>query len=459
LCVFVKPSIALEKLMVAPKQIAASTLLQPWQWLSVSKLPAAALLKLLSLIISLVALNLSNAALAVMRQGSAGADVIALQQQLTAAHCYDGPITGYFGSQTLAGVQRCQDQHGLVADGVAGPKTLAVLAGEPQSTPAASQPAAAQPQQPETLQQGSRGQAVTDLQQKLVAQGYYSAAAVDGIFGRRTAQAVAQLQQAHGLPVTQIVSDRERHLLASLPTKSTSQPATPAPAAVLNRNQFSVGDAGKDVERLQQKLKELQYFDASVTGYVGRITQGAIAQFQAAHQLPATGMADASTLLALGLTTRSAGSASGPMTSSNAAESTPVTENSPFSRNAFISSGTGTPLSQANWGSLANPSTSTSPKPQASSLDSTTNPDQSRQPAATTAPAAPTPKAPDYVVLIPQRDGVTLQDVQQLFPDATQGKSSLGQYIQTGRFSVYGQANYQAKILQAYGLDARIAYR
>jgi peptidoglycan hydrolase-like protein with peptidoglycan-binding domain len=424
----------------------------------------------LSLIISLVAFNLSNVALAVMRQGSAGADVIELQQQLTAASCYDGPITGYFGSQTLVAVQRCQRQSGLVADGVAGPKTLAALTGQPPNPPASPEPASEQPQQTDTLQQGSRGQAVRDLQQKLVAQGYYPATAVDGIFGPRTAQAVAQLQQAHGLSLTQIVGDREQHLLASLPATAATQPATPAPEAVLSRSQFSVGDAGKDVERVQQKLKELQYFDASVTGYFGRITQNAVAQFQAAHQLSPTGIADPSTLLALGLTTRSPDSASTPMTSSNAAESTPATENSPFSRNAFIASGTGTPLSQTNWGSLANSSSAANPNSQASSLDtSTTNREQSRPPTATTtseatipeAPAAkaPTSEAPTYVVLIPQRDGLKLEDVKQLFPDATQGKSSLGQYIQTGQFSVYGQADYQAKILQAYGLDARIAYR
>jgi len=58
-----------------------------------------------------------------------------------------------------------------------------------------------------TLQTGSRGTDVTNLQRQLAAQGF-SPGGADGIFGARTRQAVRAFQQAQGLEVDGIAGRR-----------------------------------------------------------------------------------------------------------------------------------------------------------------------------------------------------------------------------------------------------------
>ncbi len=53
--------------------------------------------------------------------------IVALQQRLTADGVYSGPITGYFGPLTKAGVEAYQKKHGLSPVGVVGPQTRALL--------------------------------------------------------------------------------------------------------------------------------------------------------------------------------------------------------------------------------------------------------------------------------------------------------------------------------------------
>lgn len=61
-----------------------------------------------------------------MRNGDTGAEVRALQQRLAAAG-YDVETDGWYGDKTEAAVAAWQRSVDLVADGIAGPKTLAAL--------------------------------------------------------------------------------------------------------------------------------------------------------------------------------------------------------------------------------------------------------------------------------------------------------------------------------------------
>src|SRR5262245_29524687 len=62
------------------------------------------------------------------------------------------------------------------------------------------------------LMPGSEGPEVTELQQKLVAQGYF-VGQIDGVFGPKTIAAVAYLQSTHGLDIDAIVGPQVRELL------------------------------------------------------------------------------------------------------------------------------------------------------------------------------------------------------------------------------------------------------
>lgn len=72
-----------------------------------------------------------------LRLGSAGDEVVRLQQMLQAAGFNPGPIDGAFGSQTRAALLRFQQARGLEVDGVAGPQTMAALTGQPSEQDAA----------------------------------------------------------------------------------------------------------------------------------------------------------------------------------------------------------------------------------------------------------------------------------------------------------------------------------
>lgn len=66
-------------------------------------------------------------AVTILRLGSNGNAVLALQTRLRAAGYDPGPSDGVYGLRTVGAVTRYQADHGLVPDGEAGPQTLGAL--------------------------------------------------------------------------------------------------------------------------------------------------------------------------------------------------------------------------------------------------------------------------------------------------------------------------------------------
>jgi len=62
-----------------------------------------------------------------LKQGSSGPTVRKLQRKLKKLGFNPGPIDGIFGKKTRAALIRFQKSRRLIADGIAGPQTLAVL--------------------------------------------------------------------------------------------------------------------------------------------------------------------------------------------------------------------------------------------------------------------------------------------------------------------------------------------
>ena len=61
------------------------------------------------------------------RYGSRGQEVINIQTRLKKWGYYKGVVDGIYGYQTYTAVKLFQSKNGLVADGIAGPKTLAAI--------------------------------------------------------------------------------------------------------------------------------------------------------------------------------------------------------------------------------------------------------------------------------------------------------------------------------------------
>ena len=377
-----------------PRQM--STHSRPIQWT----------FRTLSLVLGLLILGFGNAAMALQR-GDQGSEVTALQTRLTTLGCFSGEVTGTFGPQTEAGVKSCQQQFNLTADGIAGPKTMAALNGSGSAIDLRSQPVGTTSGNFATsreilLQRGDRGNNVTELQTRLQQLGY-NTGGVDGVFGGMTEAAVQQLQRSAQLPSDGKFGQQE---LAAL---TSTQPISVAPTrpsdTVISLGTLTPDTTNSDVTRLQQRLKDLGYFQGQTTDYYGSKTQSSVSTFQRDRALYVTGIADAQTLEALGLR-------SGPVSSLP-----PRSSGSAFNSEGFTSTG------QRKF------------------------PDR---------PATPNSR---YLVVIPKQNNETLGQVRQLVGSAQAYSSSKGDYIAAGSFMKRSDAEKKSQQLRAYGLDARVDYQ
>lgn len=91
---------------------------------------------------------------------------------------------------------------------------------------------------------------------------------------------------------------------ASTPDQPTSPPPSARPAELEpGRTLLAPGDEGDDVRDLQARLRQIDWFDADVTGYYGDVTRAAVQGFQAKREIPVTGEVDRRTLGRLGAMT------------------------------------------------------------------------------------------------------------------------------------------------------------
>ncbi|GBO53909.1 hypothetical protein APA_1857 [Pseudanabaena sp. lw0831] len=127
------------------------------------------------------------------------------------------------------------------------------------------------------LRQGSKGNAVAELQQLLQSKGFYSGK-IDSDFGAGTTNAVLKFQKANGLVPDGIVgSSSWAKLRAGIPTSSQGlQTLLP-------------GSKGAAVSQAQQLLKDKGYYQGRIDGDFGVGTRDAIAAFQRANGLTIDG--------------------------------------------------------------------------------------------------------------------------------------------------------------------------
>jgi peptidoglycan hydrolase-like protein with peptidoglycan-binding domain len=120
-----------------------------------------------------------------------------------------------------------------------------------------------------TLQQGSSGEPVKELQ-RLLNQLNYDAGQVDGIFGSRTAEAVKRFQQQMSLTVDGIVGPKTWQALYN----QTSHGSTS------NQPLLRRGFQGDAVRKLQGALKASGDYSGQIDGDFGPNTEAAVKSFQ-----------------------------------------------------------------------------------------------------------------------------------------------------------------------------------
>ena len=155
------------------------------------------------------------------------------------------------------------------------------------------------------LRQGSTGDKVKEMQQKLKAWGYYDGAA-DGIFGSGTRDAVKYFQRTNRLTADGVVGSATAAALGMTLSGGSSSAGGTSSSGVLKR-----GSTGDKVKEMQQKLKNWGYLTGSADGIFGSATESAVKYFQRRNGLTADGVVGSATAAALGMTLSSGPSSGG----------------------------------------------------------------------------------------------------------------------------------------------------
>lgn len=163
-----------------------------------------------------------------------------------------------------------------------------------------------------TLRPGAVGSSVKDIQAILSLMGYYTGP-INGTYDQSTIAAVQQLQTEIGLTADGIVGPVTWQRILPSPTilNQPIQPATqpetentaePAPniettpiETAGNPPTLRLEDRGTDVQRLQNKLKGLNFYSGPIDGVFGEQTEAAVADFQRQSGLEVDGIVGAAT--------------------------------------------------------------------------------------------------------------------------------------------------------------------
>ena len=230
-----------------------------------------------------------------LKAGDKGEAVKRLQTRLLRMGFSADAVDGAYGGSTSRAVRIFQYYNKLPQTGIADVATQQLLFSGNVVVPDNAM-----------LGPGSKGAEVEKLQTRLSTLGF-GALTVDGDYGNSTTLAVQTLQkylreieqealQASnpGADVTGMISTQVNGIADPILLQdfySTSFPAVP--------KTLSNGSKGRDVVRLQRRLKMLDYYYGDLDGGYGAGTASAVKDFQKRHGLEQSGIADTITLTKL----------------------------------------------------------------------------------------------------------------------------------------------------------------
>ena len=205
----------------------------------------------------------------ILRRGSRGDAVSAIQKPLAELDYYDYIVDGIFGWRTEQAIRLLQADLNMEINGIADAELQRIIlsgnldAYDPYRV----------------LERGDRGYRVQEMQERLRDLGYLADDA-DGIFGPRTREAVELFQNENGLKETGIAD-------ASTLRKLYSDTANSCSTYI----DLQRGDTGYRVRELNRRLKKLYYLEGEVGSSYNSATVAAVKRFQEEYGLTVTGSA------------------------------------------------------------------------------------------------------------------------------------------------------------------------
>lgn len=189
-----------------------------------------------------------------------------IQERLQYYGYYTKKIDGIYGSGTLQAVRAFQEANGLKVDGAVGASTLTKL----DSSTAVSKSSIGTTYQ--KLKLNDSNATVKYVQKRLWALGYYNGD-WSGVFGSETWNAVKEFQANNSLKVDGIVGPTTWNTLFGSPASKPQHES----------------EVSAEIKGYQQQLKDLGWYNGSLTGKYDGATVAAVKSFQTACGLTADG--------------------------------------------------------------------------------------------------------------------------------------------------------------------------
>ena len=145
------------------------------------------------------------------------------------------------------------------------------------------------------LKLGDVSDYVIILQNKLKILGFYDAS-VTGVFDNYTLNSVRDFQTDNNMDVTGEVDFLMWNILYN---KTKPSFLVDEIEDRISRRKLRIGDSGDDVVELQQRLKELLYYDGLITGVFDEETKKAVQSFQTINKITSDGVVGVDTWSAL----------------------------------------------------------------------------------------------------------------------------------------------------------------
>lgn len=169
------------------------------------KVSARAISSAISVVLTASVFGTTVPAVAVMKVGASGDQVVQVQRRLQELGYFKFKATGYYGSLTADAVKHFQRNNGLVADGVIGKNTQDALDQTYPETP--------KPSTQPVVRLGAQSPTVLRVQRQLSSLKYYNWRQMDGKFDQATKEAVINFQKANGLNPDGVVGLKTHTLL------------------------------------------------------------------------------------------------------------------------------------------------------------------------------------------------------------------------------------------------------
>lgn len=217
-----------------------------------------------------------------MTDKAVGDETRMVQARLIRLGYLAGKADGIFGAKSAAALKKFQQLHGLEATGEIDDATIEKLFDESVKV---IRPA---------LNSQSEGEAVRELQQKLIDYGFLSSGA-DGDYGQKTYNAVLAFQNHLA----------EQGLAEEMGVEATGEASSETQEPLFSDSyscylkDVRLGDEGGEVLRVERRLYNLGYLDGSADESMGEYSAACVKAFQTIVGLEATGVADKATIDAL----------------------------------------------------------------------------------------------------------------------------------------------------------------